>query len=503
MRGLAVASLAALGVVSPGGCGGGASDAATQPNGSAAAERVPQTTPLRIMSFNIEWGGAHVRFAAIADAIRAADADIVGVQEAEGNLARLADDLGWHYSRRNHVIPKYPPIDPPGADGKYLLVEVRPGKVVAIASVHLPSSPSGAAWIRAGRTEAEILAMEGEVRLPIIVPFLDPLPGFAQRGLPVFLTGDFNAPSHEDWTEAAIGKFPHRTRTMAWPVTRAVGLRDSFRDIHRNPVENPGFTWWAARPIIPDYNPTDPTRQTRIDFVWYGGPATVTGSRLVGEAGAPDVAVSVAPWPSDHRAVVSDFDTVPAAMPVLVATEHRVHQNGKPLQVVYRNATPRGSLVLERHGTEPVTERRIALTEEQGRLELPDTFLAPGAYQLSLRDTAGVETSRNDFRIVAPDAKPVIEVGGERFSSDEPLPVAWQNAPGNRYDWVGVYQAAVSGEQNYSAWSYIGARSAGTMQLAAENAAQAWPLRPGRYVARLLLDDGYALLAKSAPFAVD
>jgi hypothetical protein len=104
---------------------------------------------------------------------------------------------------------------------------------------------------------------------------------------------------------------------------------------------------------------------------------------------------------------------------------------------------------------------------------------------------------------VAPDAKPVIEVGGERFSSDEPLPVAWQNAPGNRYDWVGVYQAAVSGEQNYSAWSYIGARSAGTMQLAAENAAQAWPLRPGRYVARLLLDDGYALLAKSAPFAVD
>jgi len=92
MRGLAVAFMAALGFASPGGCSGGASDAATQPDGRAAAESAPHPTSLRIMSFNIEWGGAHVRFAAIAEAIRAAGADIVGVQEAvqeaEGNLAR-------------------------------------------------------------------------------------------------------------------------------------------------------------------------------------------------------------------------------------------------------------------------------------------------------------------------------------------------------------------------------------------------------------------------------
>jgi len=49
----------------------------------------------------------------------------------------------------------------------------------------------------------------------------------------------------------------------------------------------------------------------------------------------------------------------------------------------------------------------------------------------------------------------------------------------------------------------LGARSTGAMQLTAENAERGWPLRPGRYVARLLLDDGYAVLAESASFAVD
>jgi len=49
----------------------------------------------------------------------------------------------------------------------------------------------------------------------------------------------------------------------------------------------------------------------------------------------------------------------------------------------------------------------------------------------------------------------------------------------------------------------LGAGSTGAMQLTAENAERGWPLRPGRYVARLLLDDGYAVLAECASFAVD
>ena len=105
---------------------------------------------LRVMSFNIEWGGTHISFDNVVEAIRLAEADIVGIQEAEGNLKRLAVALGWHYDLRNYVISRYPLIDPPGADGRYIYVEVEPGKIVAIANIHLPSDPYGPDAIRDG-----------------------------------------------------------------------------------------------------------------------------------------------------------------------------------------------------------------------------------------------------------------------------------------------------------------------------------------------------------------
>lgn len=496
-RAIAAGLLSAVGMAAAG---------ASEHEGQQIDGEMGRPASFRVMSFNIEWGGAHVSFAGITDAIRAADADIVGIQEAEGNLARLARDLGWHYDLRNHIVSKYPVIDPPGAGGKYVLVEVLPGRVVAIANVHLPPTPSGAAWFRAGRTPEQVVAMERRVRLSVMEPFLTALPGLARQGMPVFLSGDFNSPSHEDWIEAALGRFPRRDHIVPWPVTgaaAAAGLRDSFRDIHPDPVADPGFTWWAARPKIADYNPADKSLQTRIDFVWYGGPAKVIDSRLVGEAGAREVDVTVVPWPSDHRAVVSGFEAIPAPMPLLVAAERKVHTSGTPIAFVYRNRTPRGSLVMERHGDSVVVERRIALEPDAGQLKVRDNFLQPGFYQAVLQDRAGHEVSRNEFWIVAPDATPSVSVTGNRFASGEPLPVVWQNAPGNRYDWIAIYEVNAAEKQKYRAWGYIGARSSGHMQVSAGNSQDDWPLAPGRYVARLLLDDGYALLAEAAPFVVD
>ncbi|MFT5133167.1 MAG: hypothetical protein ACI9SC_001636, partial [Gammaproteobacteria bacterium] len=112
---------------------------------------------LRLMSFNIEWGGARVSFEKVIEAIQLSNADIVGIQEAEGNLQGLADKLGWQYNLRNYVISKYPIIEPSGAKGKYVYVEVRPGKVVAIANVHLPSDPYGPDAVREGASPAEVL----------------------------------------------------------------------------------------------------------------------------------------------------------------------------------------------------------------------------------------------------------------------------------------------------------------------------------------------------------
>lgn len=487
-------------------CGSGSDDVMPESNGTSTAGSIL----LRVMTFNIEWGGAHVRFASNAEAILAADADIVGVQEAEGNLARLADDLGWYYNLRNHVISKYPIVDPPLGDGEFVFVEVAPGQVVAIANVHLPSDPYGVDWLRNGRTPEDVGTLERNVRLPKIAPLLQTLSTVNAQGTPVFLTGDFNAPSHADWSSAAVGRVPHRDIAFEWPVSRAVadaGFRDSYRSIYPDPVTHPGFTWWAGRPKIEDYNPSDESHRDRIDFVWYAGPAKAIGSSVVGEAGAPGVSIAVSPWPSDHRAVVSSFEVVPTPMPVLVATQKRVYERGERIRVIYRRPRQaKGSIVLLQNADTKTgaSQQRIAVSEALGRIELPGDNLPGGFYRVMLLDGEGETLCQNEFWILEPGQAPTVEVGGVSFAQGEPLPIAWSNAPGNRLDWLGIFDAvAAKDSQNYVTYGYIRARSSGTMHLDRRTAEETWPLPPGRYVARLLEDDSFEVLAESASFIVE
>jgi hypothetical protein len=98
------------------------------------------------------------------------------------------------------VISRYPLIEPSGGKGVYVFVELAPGKVAAIASVHLPAEPDGPYLVRDGGSRAAVRALEESVRLPAIRPQLRVLPSLARAGIPVFLVGDFNSPSHLDWT---------------------------------------------------------------------------------------------------------------------------------------------------------------------------------------------------------------------------------------------------------------------------------------------------------------
>jgi len=153
---------------------------------------------LRVMTFNIEWGGANISFDNVVEAIRLSAADIVGIQEAEGNLPRLAAELGWHYNLQNYAISKFPILDPPNANRLFVYVEVRPGQVVALANVHLPSAPSGTELIRDGGSLEDVIELENSVRLQALIPFLDVLKPVINNKTQVFLTGDFNAPSHTE-----------------------------------------------------------------------------------------------------------------------------------------------------------------------------------------------------------------------------------------------------------------------------------------------------------------
>src|SRR3954468_8004847 len=146
---------------------------AVVPTARAQAPAVPLPAPtpvdVRVMTFNIWLGGDEVDFGKVVEAITAARADIVGLQEAEGNTRRIASALHWPYwSDRLHVVSRLPLIDPPEAQGEYVLAQVRPGQVVALANVHLTSDPYGPYAVRSGRSLAPVLALERETRLPEI-----------------------------------------------------------------------------------------------------------------------------------------------------------------------------------------------------------------------------------------------------------------------------------------------------------------------------------------------
>jgi hypothetical protein len=74
--------------------------------------------------------------------------------------------------------------------------------------------------------------------------------------------------------------------------------------------------------------------------------------------------------------------------------------------------------------------------------------------------------------------------------------VSWSRGPGNKLDYVAIFRASDPSLYSYLGFRYVEARPAGTVRFGVGAA-----LEPGRYVARLMLDDGYSVIAET-PFAV-
>lgn len=77
-----------------------------------------------------------------------------------------------------------------------------------------------------------------------IVTRLDGL-GHLEASIPVLVGGDFNTPSHLDWTLDTTRIYKRR-RDLDLPVSVAMadaGFIDTFRTVHPNPVQRPGITW--------------------------------------------------------------------------------------------------------------------------------------------------------------------------------------------------------------------------------------------------------------------
>jgi endonuclease/exonuclease/phosphatase family metal-dependent hydrolase len=479
----------------------------------AGASSQPDPVSLKVAEFNIEYGGTHVSFDKVVQAIERSRADVVGIEEAQTHIPRLARALGWAYfSTRMQLVSKYPLIDPPGGDGIYEFVQLAPGEVVAIENVHLPSNPYGPFRIKQGATRKEVLELERRLRLPAIRPSLRAATDLQALGIPVFLVGDFNSPSWRDWTKEMVGVRYQIRFPVKWPVSVAVedaGFVDSYRAVHPSPLKDPGLTWWAARPTLFGGYPNHSAPQDRIDLVYAAGDTTPTESLIVGETDSPLADIGVDPWPSDHRMVVSRFTVTPATEPVLVAVEEkdRLVDIGEPVDVVFHGrGEPGEHVAIVTAGGDPASG--VVAEQATGPGHPPDGSLVfetigwtAGAYEAVLLDGSDTELSRIPFWVKEPDAGPEISTGEPTYAVGEGVDVHWTNSPGNRWDWVGIYKRGRDPHVvYYLLWAYTHNTIQGSLTID-DTAHGPWPLPAGKYSVYLLADDGYKLLAGS-PFSI-
>lgn len=166
----------------------------------------------------------------------------------------------------------------------------------------------------------KILAYNSEsARSNQIEAFLEAVKNETQ---PVLIIGDFNEPSHLDWTVKTADRFDHNGVIINWPSTYALfqnGFIDAYRDYFPDELQNPGITWpsYAHGKASTSWTPLSDERD-RIDYIFYKGQgikttyASLVGPELSYVFGIAESSntsnenfmASTLGWPSDHKAVM-------------------------------------------------------------------------------------------------------------------------------------------------------------------------------------------------------
>lgn len=278
-----------------------------------ASEAVEDGDRLRVMTFNVWRGGTRSGqpLSQTAKVIREAKADVVGLQEIGGNLESLAGLLGWYHYKTggSGIVSRFKAVKTYNGGVRLRLPT---GEEVLVFNLHLSHAPYqpyqllGIPYANAPflKTEAQAIASAEKARGRQLTDLFSRLESIPHKAVATFVTGDFNEPSHLDWTEAAEASGRHPVK-VAYPSSKAMykrGFEDAWRKVYPDEMKKPGYTW---TPLTNPDNPKD--HHDRIDFVYFNAARVkVEAVRIVGENSA-NADVVVAPYPSDHRAVVATF----------------------------------------------------------------------------------------------------------------------------------------------------------------------------------------------------
>ncbi|MBN8600166.1 MAG: endonuclease/exonuclease/phosphatase family protein [Planctomycetes bacterium] len=306
-------------------------------------------TSLRVMTFNILQAGGEAsnvgfnnssfdgsRMDELAAVIRLANADVVGVQE-DCTSDDLLRELGDPWYRVGSIYSRLPltkvSVEPYLTVAK---VELTKERSVTIVNCHWFPPKNGygpdlaQAELRAQSDLSDASGIAHRIIEKCAVPqgpsgyeaTVQPIEKAMENQEAVILTGDFNEPSHLDWTERYAKEGTDRwvvnptgkplRFAIDWPGSKrlaSIGMQDSYRAIHPNEVERLGVTW------TPPYPEKAPGRRNygdqvldRIDRVYHAGTMLYpVAAEVVGEATSTSDIVFPGRWPSDHRAVVINF----------------------------------------------------------------------------------------------------------------------------------------------------------------------------------------------------
>lgn len=279
---------------------------------------------LNVMTYNMwkEWSQVNNGFQKGVSSIVQGGADVIGMQETSTSQAQsVADELGWYRATNatgsTQIVSRYPIVQTFSAGigiGARIRLATSPLREINMVNCHLDYQYYGPYAARVnGATASSVLAEEmrsnRNSQMTAVIQALNANIADADN-IPLLLTGDFNCPSHLDWTPATASSHGG-VGSVQWPVStriHAAGLKDSFREIHPNPATVAGNSW------SPIHKGSE--AQDRIDFVYFKGQAlrplssemfTTAVEVTIGPWGVDVTPVAGNTWPSDHAAFITTF----------------------------------------------------------------------------------------------------------------------------------------------------------------------------------------------------
>lgn len=319
-----------------------------------------KTETVKVLQFNIWQEGTVVEngFNAVADEIVHSDADFVTLSEVRNyhntrfcdRIVEALKERGQtyysFYTEDSGLLSRYPITDSstvyPLNDDRgsiYRLVAKKGNQEFAVYTAHLDyrncayydaRGYDGNNWekiVPVSDLDSILVLNRASVRDDAIARFVSTAEKDKAAGRIVILGGDFNEPSHLDWTEATKDMRDHYGLVVPWDVSvilEKAGYKDAYREKYPDPVTHPGFTCPADCPDIDlkklVWSPEADDRD-RIDFIMYSPfeGLTLTDMTIVGPKGdilrgeratektADPIIAPLGTWPTDHKAVLATF----------------------------------------------------------------------------------------------------------------------------------------------------------------------------------------------------